>query len=64
MKTYPIFVQLLSSVKSLQSLSLSHTQVFGMQRPLPHSNWSTVQFTAKAVDENTNYVVLLNCNIK
>ena len=44
---YPVLVQFNSSEKSLQSLSLSHNQVLGMHRPLAHSNWSTLQFTAK-----------------
>lgn len=55
MVTHPVFVQFNSSEKSLQSLSLSHSHVLGMQRPLAHSYWSAVQLACgpEKIEEKT-----------
>lgn len=42
-KAYLVRLQCPSSEKSLQSFSPSHNHCLGMQKPLEHSNWSSVQ---------------------
>lgn len=48
-------MQLISSDRSLQSLSLSQTQLFSIHRPFAHSNLSEVQLATTPVSKQISY---------